>query len=101
MTSKLSEDVRSRLRFLAFYIVNGTLCDDVIPDKMDYSAVLEDPSALEMTFAIWSNVLELDEEGNVINDDLATRRAAQFVRRFVDPQYVVEPPFEDWELELA
>lgn len=98
---KLSEDVRSRLRHLAFYLVNGTFCANVIPDEMDYSSVFDDPSALEMTFAIWSNVLELDDNGDVINDDTATRRAAQFVRRYIDPSYIVEPPFEDWELELT
>lgn len=98
---KLSEDVRSRLRFLAFFIANGTLCADIIPDDMDYSVILEEPSALEMTFAIWSNILEIDEDGNVTNDDHATHRAAQFVRHFVDPEYVVDPPFESWELELV
>ncbi len=98
---KLSEDVRSKLRFLAFYIANGTLCEDVIPDDMDYSAVLQEPSALEMIFAIWSNIIELDDDGNVTNDGHATRRAAQFVRHYIDSEYVVDPPFEPWELELV
>ncbi|WP_435830459.1 DUF7677 family protein [Micromonospora echinospora] len=28
-------------------------------------------------------------------------RAAQYVRRYCDPDYVVDPPFEDWETELV
>jgi hypothetical protein len=30
----------------------------------------------------------------------AEKRAAQFVRSYVDPNYTVDPPFEDWEVHL-
>lgn len=69
-------------------------------EGVDYSAIFEEPSALEQAFAIFMNVLEVDDKGNVTNAKYAERRAAQEIRRYVDPSYTVVPPFEDWELEL-
>ncbi|WP_443098503.1 DUF7677 family protein [Undibacterium terreum] len=31
---------------------------------------------------------------------MAEHRAAQCIRRWCDPAYEVNPPFEDWEAEL-
>jgi hypothetical protein len=42
--------------------------------------------------------LEYDENG-VINYKQAEYRAAQFVRKYFDASYTVDPPFEDWETE--
>lgn len=61
------------------------------------------PSNMEMMYAIFSNNLEMDNNGNVINFDHAVKRASQFVATCLfDPknQYVVEPPLENWETEL-
>jgi hypothetical protein len=97
---KLSEDVRSELRFFAFYLANGTLHSDILPGTQNYSSILSEASALEQIFAIWANVLELDESGKVTNAAQASRRAAQYIRSLIDGSYFVEPPFEDWELDL-
>jgi hypothetical protein len=97
---KLSEDVRGFLRLFAFFLANGTVDWELLGEGYDYSSLFENPSDLERVFAIWSNVLELDDEGTVLNPKDAQHRAAQYIRRFVDPSYVVEPPFEPWELEL-
>jgi hypothetical protein len=32
---------------------------------------------------------------------VAERRVAQYIRSLIDPRYEADPPFEDWELELA
>jgi len=98
--AKLSRDVRFQLRLFAFFLANGTVDWELLGDGYEYESLFENPSDLERVFTIWSNVLELDAEGNVLNPDEAKRRAAQYIRRFVDPEYVVEPPFADWELEL-
>jgi len=45
-------------------------------------------------------VLELDADGTVLNASHAEYRAAQFIRRYFDRAYRVDPPFERWELEL-
>ncbi|MDB5353256.1 MAG: hypothetical protein JWN86_4503 [Planctomycetota bacterium] len=98
--ARLSTSVSGSLRLFAFFIANGTLCDEIMGD-IDYDDVLTDPSTLERMFAIFANVLELDDEGRVLNDDVATRRAAQWLRKSYDRNgYVVEPAFEPYELEL-
>lgn len=97
----LPEDVRSVLRFFAFYIANGSLHIDEYGDLGDYRpALMECGSPLELVFAIFTNVLEVDPDGKVTNQGAATRRAAQYVRTYLDPGYTEVPPFQDWETEL-
>lgn len=99
--SQLSEDVRSACRYFAFYVANGTL-DVELLDGIDYrSALLQFGSPLEQVFAIFTNVLDVQPDGSVANAGEATFRAAQYVRRYCDPSYVIDPPFEDWETELV
>jgi len=38
-----------------------------------------EPGALEQTYAIFSNVLEFDESGHVLNAKHAEKRAAQYI----------------------
>jgi hypothetical protein len=99
--AKLSQSVRSEVRFFAFFVANGTLALDLLGDTDYRPALMEVGSALEMAFAIFTNVLETDEDGRVINARHAMRRAAQWIRSYCDPSYVVEPPLEDWEVELV
>lgn len=61
---------------------------------------MEFGSDLEQVFAIFTNLLDADEANKVTNDELATHRAAQWIRSGCDPGFIVEPPFEEWELEL-
>jgi hypothetical protein len=68
-------------------------------DGVDYSCVFTQPSALEQIYAIYANVLELDESGQVINAKHAERRAAQYILQYVTGRQA-EPPFENWELAL-
>lgn len=96
----LPVDVRASLRFFAFYLANGTLDIDLL-DGFDYwPALFLFGSSLEQVFAIYGNVLEIDSDGNVLNDGDAQYRVAQWIRSFCDPTYRVEPPFEAWETEL-
>ncbi|HVK02545.1 MAG TPA: hypothetical protein VM490_03670 [Armatimonadaceae bacterium] len=55
---------------------------------------------MEQAFAVWGDDLELDEADAPTNVPQAERRVAQYLRRMHDEEYVVEPPFEEWELEL-
>lgn len=98
--AKLSESVRSDLRHFAFYLANGTVCNELLTGY-DYRVIFEEPSILEMVFAIYSNCLELDENGELTGNRRAAERVGQYIRGFVDPQYVIEPPFEPWETELV
>ena len=96
----LSNELRAELRLFAFYLANRTLCLELLRG-IDYSAIFLEASELEQAVAIYANVLDLDETGKVSNGGEAQRRAAQYIRSFVDPTYEVDPPFDDWELELA
>ncbi|HEY3802831.1 MAG TPA: hypothetical protein VGL61_09475 [Kofleriaceae bacterium] len=97
--AKLSYSTSHAIRQFSFWIANRTVGRPLL-DKIDYSCIFEEPSALEQTYAIFANVLELDDSGTVVNEKHAERRAAQFIRSYVEPEYRVDPPFEDWEVEL-
>ena len=60
----------------------------------------KEPSAIEQVYAIFANVLELDESGQVLNARYAQKRATDYLRSYCDRNFEVEPPYEDWELEL-
>lgn len=96
---RLSHDVRHAIRLFSFWIANRTVGRPLL-DGHDYGCVFEEPSALEQAYAIFANVLEVDDEGGVCNAKAAELRAAQYIRRYVDAGYVVEPPFEEWEVAL-
>ena len=58
------------------------------------------PSAIEQVYAIFANVLELDENGEVMNVHYAQKRATDYLRAYCDSNFKVDPPYEDWETEL-
>lgn len=96
---KLSHATSGAIRLFSFWLANRTVAQPLL-DGIDYGCIFEEPSALELTYAIFANVLELDADGDVLNAKHAERRAAQWIRRYVDPSYQVDPPFEDWETAL-
>ena len=97
--AKLSHSTSHAIRQFSFWIANRTVGLPLL-DNIDYSCIFEEPSALEQTYAIFANVLELDADGLVLNAKQAEHRAAQFIRSYVDRAYEVTPPFEDWEVAL-
>lgn len=97
--AKLGNSVSGAVRLFAFWIANRTVGKPLL-DGIDYSAIFEEPSALEQAFAIFINVLELDDAGVVLNARAAEMRAAQFIRSYVDERYDVQPPLEGWEVAL-
>jgi hypothetical protein len=61
----------------------------------------DSPSQLEIAFAIFANVLELDDNGEPTNEQYAQRRAAVWIHRYCTGQLPEgEPPLEPWESEL-
>ena len=95
---KLPESFSGALRTFAYFLASGTHYQ---LKGIDYLKLYgEEPSAIEMAFAIFANVIQLDEEGNVINAKYAEKRAVDYIRSYCDPKFKVEPPYEDWEIEL-
>ena len=53
-----------------------------------------------MVYAIFLNVLEVDDKGQPLNEPQASFRAAEWIRQYIDNSFVPDLPFEDWETEL-
>lgn len=97
-TIKLSNDFSGALRTFAYFMASGS---HHMLKEVDYIALYgEEPSAIEMTFAIFANVIELDKDGNVMNFTYAQKRATDYLRSYCDKRFEITPPFEDWEVLL-
>ncbi|MFN8674381.1 MAG: hypothetical protein U0457_20165 [Candidatus Sericytochromatia bacterium] len=96
---KLSKELSSTLRKFSFWLANGTVGLPLL-ENIDYTCIFSEPSALEQVYAIFVNVLEIDEKEIVLNAKEAEYRASQFIRSYIDENYEVEPEFEDWEVML-
>jgi hypothetical protein len=106
--TKLSDDFKSCLRHFAYYYTNGTLQyvigDESILKGIDYREELKtEASLVEQVFAIYSNNIQMDANGKVLNHAHCMKRAAQWIRLVCKGEgenYEVLPPFEDWETYL-
>lgn len=98
---KVSEYVCGAVRQFSYWFAHGTLGYPLLRD-IDYTGEIlkEESSFAEQAFAIFMNNLEIDEDGNVLNYKYCECRAAQYIRSYFDDDYIVEPPFETWEVEL-
>ena len=95
---KLGDDFSGALRTFAYFLASGR---HHMLDGVDYLPVWgAEPSAIEMVFAIFANVVELDENGRVLNFEHAQKRATDYLRQYCDQTFEVNPPFEDWEIAL-
>ena len=95
---KLSNHFSGALRTFAYFMASGT---QYTLHGIDYLSLYgEEPSAIEKVFAIFANVIELDEDGKVLNAEYAEKRATDYLRSYCDPTFQVEPPYEDWEIAL-
>ncbi|MES2462669.1 MAG: hypothetical protein V4671_18970 [Armatimonadota bacterium] len=95
---KLPEKVSGAFRTFAYFLSSGT---HFMLEGVDYLDVYgNEPSAIEQTFAIFANVLEYNDQGEVTNLKHAEKRATDYLRSYCDRDYRVEPPFEGWEVAL-
>ena len=98
---KLNKYVCGAVRQFSLWFAKGTIGDTFLKG-IDYTGEVlkEESSFAEQAFAIFMNNLEIDEEGSICNYKYCENRAAQYVRRYFDNDYIVTPPFEPWECEL-
>jgi hypothetical protein len=95
---KLSNSFSGTLRTFAYFMSSGS---HYMLKDVDYLSLYgDDPSAIEQVYAIFANVLELDELGQVLNATHAQKRATDYLKSYFDPRFKIEPPYEDWETAL-
>ena len=95
---KLSNDFSGALRTFSYFMASGT---HHMLKNYDYLELYgNEPSAIEMTYAIFSNVIELDKNGQVLNFMHAQKRATDYLKSYLDSSYEVNPPLQEWEMEL-
>lgn len=99
-TKKTSPGFSGALRTFSFWIANGSVGHPLL-EGIDYRPeILASPGLLEQTYAIFANVIEVSVDGKPTNAKYAEHRAAQYIRSYCDPAYLVDPPFHDWEVAL-
>jgi hypothetical protein len=96
---KLSDSLNNAYCSFALWLANGSVGDPLL-QGIDYRIIFTEPSGLQQAFAVYGNVLRMDDSGNVLNSKRAEKRAAQWIRQYVQSGYVPDPPLEVWELEL-
>jgi hypothetical protein len=95
---KLSNSFSGALRTFAYFLASGTHYQ---LKGIDYLKLYgNEPSAIEKAFAIYCNVIKLDEDGTVLNAKYAEKRAVDYIRSYCDASFIVEPIYEEWETEL-
>ncbi|AZQ32251.1 hypothetical protein EJ357_01150 [Streptomyces cyaneochromogenes] len=101
MSSHLSHGASGALRRFAGWIARGSVGHPML-DGIDYWEELrESPSQMETCVAIFANVLELDEQGEPVNEKYAERRAATYLYAYCTGKLPPgEPDIEPWECEL-
>jgi len=98
--SKLTHEFSGALRTFSYWVATGSVGHPLL-EGIDYrSVMIEEPSLMEMAFAIFANVIEFNDQGEPLNAKFAEFRAAQHIRQYCQSEYVVVPPFEDWEMTL-
>ncbi|NTF42395.1 MULTISPECIES: hypothetical protein [Rhizobium] len=95
---RMHPDLRGAIARFSLWIANGSVGYPLL-EGVDYSEVLHEPSAMETLFTVFTNNMELNEEGAPLNSRYCEERAAQWLRQYCDPDYVVDPPWADHEHE--
>ena len=94
---KLSNSVSGAIRTFTYFMSSGT---HYMINDLDYISLYgEEPSAIEQVYAIFINVLETDEDGNVTNFTYAQKRATDYLRMYINREKV-KPEYEQWEIDL-
>ena len=94
---KLSHSFSGALRTFAYFMASGT--QNTLKGINYLELYGQEPSAIEQVFAIYANVLELDDGGTVLNAKYAEKRATD-LKAYCDSEFKVDPPYEEWETAL-
>jgi len=85
---KLGNSFSGTLRTFAYFMSSGS---HYMLKGIDYLSLYgKEPSAIEQAYAIFANVLELHESGQVLNATYAQKRATDYLRSYCDPSFKVQ-----------
>ena len=71
MSSQISHGASGAIRRFAGWVARGSVGYPILEGINYWDAVAESPSQLEICFAIFANVLELDDRGDPVNEKYA------------------------------
>ena len=98
---KVNPYIKGAVRQFAYWFAHGTLGDGEILKDVDYLSLLKEESSFaEMAFTVFMNNLEYGMNG-ITNYKEAEMRAAQYIRWYCDPAYVISTPLESWETDAS
>ncbi|MEU6192012.1 hypothetical protein [Nocardia sp. NPDC047038] len=101
MSHHLSQGTSGAIRRFARWVANGSVGHPLLEGINYWDELRESPSQMEICFAIFANVLELDERGEPVNEKYAERRAAIWLYRYCTGKLPPdEPDLEPWECAL-
>ena len=98
---KLSNGASGALRRFAGWVARGSVGYPLLEGIEYWDELRDSPSQMEIAFAIFANVLELDDDGEPLNEKYAERRAAVWLYKYCTGRWPEgEPPLEPWEGDL-
>jgi hypothetical protein len=101
MSSHLSQGISGAVRRFAGRVARGSVGHPMLEGINYWDELKDSPSQMEICFAIFVNVLELDEHGQPVNEKYAERRAATWLHQYCTRELPAgEAELEPWECEL-
>jgi hypothetical protein len=101
MTSKISHGASGAVRRFAGWVARGSVGHPMLEGINYWDELKDSPSQMETCFAIFINVLELDDSGQPVNEKHAEARAATWLYRYCTGELPPgQPDLESWEVEL-
>ena len=101
MINHLSSGASGAIRRFAGWVARGSVGHPLLDGINYWDELKESPSQMEICFAIFANVLELDGDGVPTNEKYAERRAATWLYKYCTGELPPgEADLEPWECEL-
>ena len=99
--AKISSGGSGAIRRFAGWVARGSVGHPMLEGINYWDELRDSPSQMETCFAIFANVLELDDSGEPTNEKYAERRAATWLYQHCTGHLPDgQTPLEPWEVEL-
>lgn len=100
-TTNLGHGASGAIRRFAGWVARGSVGYPMLEGINYWDELKESPSLMEVCFAIFVNVLELDNEGQPLNEKYAESRAAAYLHQYCTGELPAgHVAIESWECAL-